>query len=250
TIIISITTFIFAIILGFSMAERHARFSTLKQLFSSIDGLVLNSYYISGALGKKTQNQYRKILDVFLMRQFDYKVDEFDMLSDNIRGMQEFFWSVPIKNAKQGLVVDHACVGLEKIIEYERNIKYIVSNRMVGYEWGSLIILAIISLYCLLLLNDGSWSMVIFIPILGTAIVLLLFVLYMLDQLSWKHEQWMASPMFDVFEKLGLVPYIVFPMIKSGVISRKMLKGRKIRVAYFPNPYPDNSGKKIKIEQF
>lgn len=30
TIIISVTTFIFAIILGFSMAERHARFSTLK----------------------------------------------------------------------------------------------------------------------------------------------------------------------------------------------------------------------------
>ncbi|MFH1611235.1 MAG: hypothetical protein ABIA83_01395 [Patescibacteria group bacterium] len=250
TIIISITTFIFAIILGFSMAERHSRFSSLKATFSSIDGLILNSYYIAGGLGKKVQNRYRKLLDTFLMHQFDYKVVDFDKLAGDIRSLQEFFWKLPVKTAKQNLAVDHACVNLEKIVEYERNVKYIISNKMVGYEWGSLMVLALISLYCLILLNDGSWSMVIFIPILGTAIVLLLIVLYMLDQLSWKNRQWMVLPIFDVFDRVGLTPYIVYPMLGNKVISKKMIKGRKVRVAYFPNPYPDNSGKKIKIEQF
>jgi len=250
TIIISITTFIFAIILGFSMTERHSRFSSLKSTFSSIDGLILNSYYISGVLGKKVQNQYRKLIDTFLMHQFDYKVSDFDKLSDDMRNLQDFFWKLPVKSAKQNLAIDHACVNLEKVVEYERNVKYIMTNRMVGYEWGSLIVLALISLYCLILLNDGSLSMIVFIPILGTAIALLLMVLYMLDQLLWKNRQWMVLPIFDVFDKLKLTPYIVYPMLSNKVISKKMLKGRKIRVAHFPNPYPDNSGKKVKVEQF
>jgi hypothetical protein len=250
TIIISITTFIFAIILGFSMAERHARFSSLKQIFSSIDGLILNSFYASEVLGRKYQNQYKKLVDAFLIRQFDWKVEDFSKVSDDIRKLLEFFWSIPIKNEKQNLAVDHACVNLERIVEYERNMKYLISNKMIAYEWGSLLVLAAISLYCLVLLSDGSLLMILFIPVLGTAIVLLLIVLYLLDQLIWKNKQWMITPIFDVFEKLDLVPYIVYPMLKNKVISKKMLKGRKVRVAYFPRPYPDNSGKKVKIEQF
>lgn len=200
--------------------------------------------------GKRAQAEYRKLLDRYLMHQFDYKVEDFFMVADDLRVLQTFFWSRKINNTQQNLAVDHACVGLERVIEMERNIRYITMNKMAVYEWGSLIILAAISLFCLITLSDGSWMMIIFLPILGTAIVLLLFVLYMLDQLVWKHGQWMIMPIFDLFDKIGLMPYIVDDMLTLGNVTKKMLKGRKVRVASYPRAYPDLTGKKINVVQF
>ena len=60
----------------------------------------------------------------------------------------------------------------------------------------------------------------------------------------------MVLPVLDIFKKLNLTPYIVDDMLVSGNITRKSLKGMKVRVASFPKSYPNLTGKKVKIVKF
>lgn len=82
--------------------------------------------------------------------------------------------------------------------------------------------------------------------LLSTSSFIFILILRDLDGLFWKEQDWIWEPLNQLFSELDLIPYYPVDVIKQK--RAKLEKGLKIRVAYYPNPYPDQSGKKTKIE--
>ena len=83
------------------------------------------------------------------------------------------------------------------------------------------------------------------IVLLAVALSTIVLVLRDLDHLMWKEGAWIWDPLTNLFEEIGLLPY--YP---DDVVVRQRFKipeGKKYRMATYPKPYPDMSGKTVEI---
>ena len=73
-----------------------------------------------------------------------------------------------------------------------------------------------------------------------------LLILRDLDTLIWKEQKWIWDPLGQTFQEMELLPYYPSDVIEMKRV--KLKKGVRRRVAYYAKPYPDFTGKKVKIE--
>ncbi len=134
------------------------------------------------------------------------------------------------------------------LIETTKNRKQVealVRRSMLRFEWAILLTLLAVILFCLFSLNNGTAVSIITTTLLSSAAITLVFVLKDLDSLRWKEEYGIWDPLGDLFLELDLLPYYPKTVLDTG--RTRLKKGQKVRIAEYPNPYPDITGKKIKI---
>ena len=80
------------------------------------------------------------------------------------------------------------------------------------------------------------------IATVSMGITAVLYLLYDIDNLQWKEDKLIWIPLTQLFKDMNSSPY--FPKKVYQRINLKLEK-EKIRLATYPNKYPDFSGKKI-----
>ena len=245
-----VSSFIFGIIIAFSIANRHARLSSVRQALREQDAILLNLYLLSATFGKRVVAEVRQRIDDLLISQMDYKLVDFDKESPkNLRILYLFLEKLKAKTKNQGESKDKILDNLVQLEKIYKEVDYQIRNRMMFYEWISLLVLGGIILFCLFYINNGSFVSVLVVAFISTTLILLLLVLYELDTLLWQERNWIWEPLSELFVELDLIPYFPEPVIKR-INLKKIEDLKKIRIAEYPKPYPDMSGKKIKIVKF
>lgn len=245
--ILSISSFIFGIILAFSVSNRHLRLTTMREKLREQDAVLLNIYLLSKEFSKETTKKIREKIDAVLITQIDYDLSDFDKSLKKIEELYPFVEKIKTKNKLQQTTAEKMLDNLENLLKINKEVSYQTKNRIMGYEWASLLILGVVILFCLFYINTTALSLWI-VSILSTAIVLLLFVLEELDSLTWQEKNWIWQPLSQLFLDLDLVPYFTKDIFEEGRIDiNKMKNLKKIRVATYAKPYPDMTGKKIEI---
>ncbi len=242
-----VSSFVFGIIIAFSIANRHARLSSIRQSLREQDAILLNIYLLSETFDKRIIGAVREKIDNLLISQIDYKLIDFDKESPKkLKILYVFLEKLKTKTKNQeeskDKILDNA-MELEKIC---KEVDYQIRNGMMFYEWISLLVLGGIILFCLFYVNDGSFISVLVVAFLSTSLVLLLLVLYDLDTLLWQERNWIWEPLSALFVELDLIPYFPEPVIKR-INLKKIEDLKKIRIAIYPKPYPDMSGKKVRV---
>jgi hypothetical protein len=246
--ILSITTFTFAIFLGFSTSIRATRLYSLRQLLRKTDAYFVAIYTLSKQLGPKVQAEMRAILDTALINQIDfYLPDYYRSMPTNI-AVFRYISELKGKDDGQLSIINHMIEEGRGMLQNMKDISHLVRDRMLRIEWASLGLLALIIWVCLFALNTGTVLSLIVMPLVAVAIFLLLLIIYDLDNLTWQERRWIWLPLSELFLELDLVPYFVKDLFIEDRMEYKELSHlAAYRLGIFPHPYPDNRDKIIKL---
>ncbi len=238
------TTFLFGIFLAFSIADSRSRFNKITTALELNRAVYLNLYQFSGILGSKTQKEVQKLIDNLLIDTLDYFLVDYKHSSKSF--LKLFKYVINLKPEAKNEQSAH--LSMVKILiettKSRKQVEALVRRSMLKFEWVILFTLLTIILFCLFSLNNGTLISTITTTLLSTAAITLVFVLRDLDNLRWKEEYGIWDPIGDLFRELDLLPYYPKTVLDIGRIRLK--KGQKVRIAEYPNPYPDMTGKKVK----
>jgi len=245
-LILTVSTFIFSILLAFSTANRHSRLNAIRKLLRSDDAALLSIYYSSKNFGKTTSNKCKKILDEYLQTQIDYELVDYEKSTPKFLKLYQFILDLKantdIKKESKGQMMNDA----RDSIKNQKEVIYWVNDQMQKFEWISLTSLCAIIMWCLFYINNGTIIAQVVIPVLGVSLVLLLLVLRDLNKLYWQEKHWDWLPLADLFIELDLIPYFPEELFTLKRIKLKDLKHiKKFRVGRTPN-LPNLKGKTIK----
>lgn len=241
----SVASFLFGIFLGFSISNSHGRFNQICQILRTNDAIILFIYQMSGQFGEKIKKDIQILLDNYLIDQLDYYLFDFKKSHQSFMKLFQYLDKLVIKNEKQKKSYESMVDSLSDSLKNRKTVEALLQQPMFKFEWISILTLLAIILFCIFYINTGSVLSIISSVLLSTSAIILVFVLKDLDNLSWKEQQWIWEPIEDLFCELGLLPYYPIDVLKSK--RAKVKKGEKIRVAIYPNPYPDMTRKKIEI---
>jgi hypothetical protein len=182
--------------------------------------------------------------------QIDYKLSDFyKETHDKIRELVDLLGKIKLrKSEKEFWIWKQALDRAGNLLGVYKRTSYLVLNKMLVYEWISLLILYAIILSSLIYLNNNSLFVVFLLAFVSTALALLLLILNDLNNLKWKEKNWIWIPLSQLFVDLDLKPY--FP---GGVFRKKRVnvkdfrEFKEIRVAYYPNKYPNMVGKRVRV---
>jgi uncharacterized membrane protein YqaE (UPF0057 family) len=249
-IVLTIASFVFGIILAFSISNRHSRLSDIREALRAQDGILLNIYELSKMYGKKIASEIKNKIDSILITQIDYELEDFDNCVPQIESLYEYIEKIKIKNKAQEQSYQVLMNNTTELLKIEKEVSFSSKNKILPYEWISLLVLAGIMLFCLFYVKESSLVYSLVITAISTTIILLLLVLHQLDTLSWQEENWIWLPLTNIFNELALMPYFPGDLIEDKRLTLNQIKRwgvtRKIRIAIYPN-YPDRIGKKVKI---
>ncbi|MEK6845877.1 MAG: hypothetical protein AABY26_03905 [Nanoarchaeota archaeon] len=251
-IILSASSFLFGIIIAFSIANRHARLNAIKESFKKQDAALLSLYFLSKTFGKAIIAKTKNKIDRLLISQLDYKLTDISMSApQKLKELYLFLEKIVPKTEVQREVKEKILDLLEELEEMEKEIDYEIKNRIETYEWVSVYILGGIVLLCLFWINTGTITSVFLVAFLSSALALLLFVLQELENLTWQEESWALRTAIKLFMELDLIPYLPEQILIEQRINLKKFAELKeltrMRIGKFPYPYPNLRGKTVKI---
>ncbi len=248
--VLSISTFLFAIILGFSIANRKQRLNSIRTLLRKNDAIILSIYEASKVQSKEVTDKIRKLIDNMLIQQIDYKLLDFDKTTPELIKLFDYSYEFNPKTSDPTALEGKKMMmtNCEELFANQKAVIYWVKDTMMFFEWISMLILCAIIIICIYSLNDGSVLMVVTIPLLATAIVLLLFVLRDIDNLRWQEEKWIWNRLIDLFEELDLPPYLIGVLFRNRRLNKKKLNlPSEYRLVEYSNPYPNFDDKKVTV---
>ena len=243
--LLSVASFLFGIFLAFAIANRQSRLNSIRTSLRKDDALLFSIYKLSACFGTETQNKCRLLIDAFLINTIDCELVDYDKSVNKFNELFDFFLGIEPKTDVQKIIYDNIIYALKESTYNKKELIHWLNEKMLGFEWGSLLILGSVILMSLFIINNNSAISVLITVLLGTSLVLFLLILRELDNLSWKEGSWIWYPLAQLFIELDLIPYIPKAILDKKKISLK--KGVAYRVVEYPNPYPDFSDKIIKI---
>jgi uncharacterized membrane protein YqaE (UPF0057 family) len=249
-VVLTVAAFVFGIILAFSISNRHSRLSDIREALRMQDGIFLNIYELSKMYGRKISDKVKKLIDDILIVQIDNELEEFDRCVPRIEILYKFIEKLKIKKKQQEQSYQVLVNNASELIKIEKEVSFSTKNKILMYEWVSLLILGSIIIFCIFYLKNPSITSNIVVAIISATIVLLILVLHQLDTLSWQEENWIWIPLTNVFRELGLIPYFPGDIFEDKRLAIEKIKKwgniNQIRIAQYPN-YPDRTGKIVEV---
>jgi hypothetical protein len=245
TVILSIATFIFAIIVGFSISGRHGRLTEIRTRLRENDARLLNINRLSSVFGKVKSKKISKLIEQLLISQLDYKLKDIYLTMPALLKLDDYILELKPKTTTQNNAEYLMMDNIGGVMRNVKEVSHLVDSNMSKHEWGSLFILSIIIWFSLFLVGGGSVISLIVIPLLASVLGLLMFILQDFSNLTWGESTWIWRPISRLFLDLGLKPYMPEAVLK-GRVSKRLINNLTVyRVGTFPNKYPNMKGKKI-----
>lgn len=243
--VLGITTFLFGIFVGFSMSDRRKRLDDIMKNDASERAALVFLYNMSKVYGNPVAEKVKHAIDHYLMATLDYRIWDYHKTEKYFDHMFEILLGLKPNNKRQYDVFDNILSIPGDIANHRKHTIALIGDRLSKFEWSVFLLFSGIIISSLLVINTGTSTSIAIVTVLSMAIVLLIVLLYKLDTLEWKKEARIFEPYQKTFEALGLMRYYPEELIRLGKVRNH--KNRTYRLGVFPRPYPDLSGKKIKI---
>lgn len=244
SILISATSFLFGIFVSFLINDSRSNLNQVNEILKSDEAILSSIYEASIVFGKEVKDSIRSLLDKYLIDQIDYYLEDFKYSDKSFRKLYGYIVSLDPKNAQQNLVYSNMLFALSNSSINRKKVETFVQNKILNFEWMVVLILLILELFFIFYFNSGNLISVILSTFLSTSAIALVLILRDFDSLKRNENKWIWEPLSNLFHSLGLVPYYPSEAIKEN--RAKIRKGERIRLAEYPDVYPDMTNKKVK----
>lgn len=239
--ILTISTFLFAILAGFFISRLNTRYNDIRELISNEDAYFYSLFYTSKVYGEKFAGKMADIIDKYYIASFESELDNY--YKNTASHVQNLFKVLYETKEKSGESTYANMFSLLSSIEVVRNKNSVIAKEEITRgQWTVLISLTIIIISCLLYINTNQIFFQILITIMSSMLILILLTIRDLQnlRLGGKIMQVLESGQ-EVLENMGKLRYYNQKLVKSGVMEIPK-DVEKYRLGLH------NPGEKLKIE--
>lgn len=240
----SIASFIFGALFAYYLGNSKDKHKLITNTLRRDDYLLTTIYTQSKIFPQEIQTKIQTLLDRYLIAQIDYFLEDFDKTNKEFMELYNYLLTLPTQNEKESTFSKSMFSAINSSTENRKIIESATGNRMSGKEWLTLFIFATIILLSTIGLYNGTMESLVITLLLSVGIITLLYLLYQIDGLNWRRDDYIWLPLCKLFKGLDLLPYIPKSLINQ--YKRKKLDG-DIRVVTYPNKYPDMTNKIIEV---
>lgn len=240
------TTFVFSIILGFTITNRKNRLESVRTSLKEGDAALLDIFHFSKVFGNKIHEEIKDLLDEYMMSTLDYRLIDFEMSVPKLQNLLDYIIELTPRSKKEDFAKNNMTYELRNLMKYHKDVNHWANETMDPLKQAGLFILGSVIVFIMIILDDNSGFSTFITPLITTALVLILIVVRDLNSLRWKEKHWIWYPLIELYKEMNLVPYIPEPVLRTKRIKRKDLKHLKsYRIAYYKSKYPCASEDKV-----
>lgn len=216
-VFLTVSTFLFAILVGFFISRLNKRFDQIREYVSDEDALWLSFYKTSEFFGKRFSDEIREHIDKYTMLQIDN--EGLYHYKTSARRFFSVYESLKLIKNKQKSPVFKSLLDYLKSIEEARNrISILLLERLSYGQWAVLYGLAVIIIFSLFQLRtDALYSQGLTIT-LCTVLVLILLLMRDLQNFRLGGKMLGIESSQEVFDFIGKKRYYSRKMINRGMV--------------------------------
>jgi len=221
-LVLTISTFLFAIIAGFFISRLNSRFDAIRTIIGEGDGEYLALYKMSQLISPRFSERIRKILSDFYIVAYDFALSDYNRTYKASKKYYMKFWSElkKLKKSEKDNVYHEKVVDLIVESEKRRNVtSSLASEKLTIGQWAVLIILSVIIVFCIFSLKTTELSSKVLAILLSTVLVLVLLLMRDLQNLILGNSELLEESGQEMFEDLGELRYYQAKHLKSGLSS-------------------------------
>ena len=219
-IILTVSTFLFAILAGFFIARQSKRYDRLRELVATQDANWVSLYKAAQIMGSDFAKRIADRIDMYYIVWFDFSIGQsaykhtskyLDDVYDELRDHAE------LAGDNTDSLYDELVLFLSDI-EKNRNRESVLSlERMTIGQWGAMVILAGIIVFSLYHLMVPFLYSKVITTLLSTVLVLVLLMLRDLQNLMHGGEMQLDESGEEVLEIIGKPRYYNKKYLDSGI---------------------------------
>lgn len=240
---LSIASLIYSILIGFFISSAKDKLTKINEALKEHEGNLLFTYQLMDAFGEHAKNEVRNLIDTYLMDQLDYYLNDFKYSNKSFMKYFKYLVNLKPQNSIEEMTYSSMQSSLADTTKQRKIVESLVNEKLSFLEWFSIYSLLGFIIFTIFYFNTGNTASVIATVIISLSAISLTYVLYQIDNLSWKEDSWIWEPILILFKELDLIPYL-----PDGVVQKhraKLTIGEKIRIAHYKNVYPDMTDKTV-----
>ncbi len=215
--ILTISTFLFAILAGFYTSRLGNRYDSIRQLVAVEDATILSFYQTAKIFGPVFVKKVRSAIDHYYIASYDHTLSDYayKQSAPYYFKLWDVITALPDKEPSSAY---EALITQLTEIEKSRNTSAATAKERLGWgEWAILLILAGIILSSLFLMREPvlySWIVTI---LFGTALILVMLIIRDLQNLMFGGSSLLEESGQEVLEFMGLPRYYHEHFLKLGI---------------------------------
>lgn len=242
---VSIASLIFSILIAFLISSAKDKLTKINETLKEHEGNLLFVYQSMDVFGNKAKEDVKVLIDKYLIDQLDFMLSDFKYSNRSFIKYFKYLLHLNPQNFIEQTAYSNLQSSLVDSTKQRKVVESLVSEKLSFLEWFSIYSLLGFIVFTIFYLNTGSLISIIATVLLSLSAISLTYVLYQLDNLSWKEDSWIWEPIQILFKELDLIPYLPNDVIVNN--RAKLEIGEKVRVAHYKSAYPDMSGKSVEI---
>jgi hypothetical protein len=232
TLILTISTFLFAIISGFILSRQNQRYDKLREALSHLDGIWIGLYNSLELFGTKVKKKAADLIDPIFISAYDYELWEYqqaDVFKNCFKELYHFISKIKAKTIVQKSALSDAIDKLADLEVLARESGEIAKERLLKGEWTILYILSGIIIFCVFYTKVFTLYSIFFTILLATCIVIVMLIIRDLNNLRLKGELLAFESGQQVFDAIGRPRYYYCEVLAVGLVKPV---GKTFRVGF------------------
>ena len=208
-LILTVSTFLFAIIVGFYLSRLNGRYDKMRELIAAEDAGWLSAYEQSVFLGSDFQAKVGDVIDKYYISAYDFKLGTHKGYTEAY--MQEIYKLMSeaknVEGFKAENAFDHITAIMEDIEKQRNEVTVVTLEKLTKGQWGIIFILAGIILFGMFFLRGEAFYSGVIVVLLSTVLALILLVMRDLQNFFLGGTSVVEESGQQVFETIGKLRY-------------------------------------------
>lgn len=208
-VILTISTFLFAMLAGFALSRASGRFDTARSMIAKEDANWLTLYNMSGIVGKEFETEIRDQIDRYYVAVFDHEADSYYKATRPILRDIYGIVSKHIRKVPPPLtdIFSDMQDTLQSLEEVRNTVSVVTLERISASQWAVLVALASLIIFSMFHSDIAAPYNDAFFMLFSLAIVAILLIIRDFQHLRFGGESLGTESGQEVLEDMGLLRY-------------------------------------------
>jgi len=216
--ILSSTTTLFSILVGFFIASAMSNFLRLKTLISSETGALFSVYKFADLIDDTLGDDVKEAIDKYVIAGFDWELEEY--VENTHKEFEKIYDILKKKKShpddeKEELALDFLMNNLGTLPSIRNEISMVAKTTLNSLYWVLLITLAILTNFAVLMGTQFTFVSILLAVCISAAVLFALFLLDEIDRNRLNENDIAFSNYNNLLITLGKLPYYLESDIKA-----------------------------------
>jgi hypothetical protein len=242
----SMATFLFGVLLAFTIARTRERLASVQDLLSKGNASLLSIHQLMEVFPEGKRSHVRDLIDRQLTDQIDYQLVDNHLSARSHHVLVAAVYALDPQTSQEEVVYKELVrIGIDMGAD-RALIESTTGQSLSPIEWTGLLLLLLLLIALIAVLPGGTVLGALVAGVLAGTLVTLMILLRKLDELRWHERVTIWEPTSRLFRTMGRQPYVPREVIEKG---RYRPTGR-VRIVEYPDPYPNRANKLVTVADF